>query len=184
MNAAQCKAARQLLYATQADLAKWAKVGLSTLRDFESDRRATSTWTHRAIMNTLERMGVEFIGSTGVRMRGGVAVNPKKLKDVTAIEVDGVGKPVVKKRDVLVWQLIDENTPRDRRLLLCILFEEDDIPFERDEPMIVMGQWWEDKFSKRPKSYWTTDIDQTYGIAWIKEHQPTYWADPQPPKDA
>ena len=73
LTAAQCRAARALLGVTQPELAKNAKLGLSTLVDLEKSRRNISVEAKQAIKKTLERLGVEFIsrngGGEGVRLR-------------------------------------------------------------------------------------------------------------------
>ena len=79
MTPAQCRAARALLDWTQRKLAKMAALGLSTIVDFERDRRAVSESAAAAIRAPLEAAGVEFIddgspslgGGSGVRLRGG-----------------------------------------------------------------------------------------------------------------
>lgn len=72
MTPAQSRAARGLLEMTQQNLAKAAKVGLSTVKDFESGKRAPLPHNLDAIRVTLERAGVEFIpengGGAGVRL--------------------------------------------------------------------------------------------------------------------
>jgi hypothetical protein len=58
---------------TQIELAASAKMGLSTVVDFEKERRQVSTNATKAIQNALEKAGVEFIdengGGPGVRLR-------------------------------------------------------------------------------------------------------------------
>lgn len=77
MSPAQCRAGRALVNMTQADLADRAKVGLSSVRDLETERREVSPAIVSAIMVALERAGVEFIapgkpagrdGGAGVRL--------------------------------------------------------------------------------------------------------------------
>jgi DNA-binding XRE family transcriptional regulator len=69
----QCKAARGLLDLTQGELADAALLGLSTIVDFEKERRQVSTVAIRAIRHALTTRGVEFIdengGGPGVRLR-------------------------------------------------------------------------------------------------------------------
>jgi len=69
----QCKAARALLELTQGDLANAAKLGLSTVVDFEKRRRQVSAVALQAITDALIARGVEFIdengGGPGVRLR-------------------------------------------------------------------------------------------------------------------
>jgi len=69
----QCKAARALLELTQGELADAAMLGLSTIVDFEKQRRQVSVLAIRAIRQALAIRGVEFIdengGGPGVRLR-------------------------------------------------------------------------------------------------------------------
>jgi hypothetical protein len=70
---AQCRAARALLDLTQGDLAGSAQLGLSTVVDFEKNRRQVSQFAIIAIRNALRTAGIEFIeengGGPGVRLR-------------------------------------------------------------------------------------------------------------------
>jgi transcriptional regulator with XRE-family HTH domain len=69
----QCKAARALLDLTQGELADVAMLGLSTIVDFEKERRQVSIVAIQAIRHALATRGVEFIdengGGPGVRLR-------------------------------------------------------------------------------------------------------------------
>jgi DNA-binding transcriptional regulator YiaG len=73
MAPAQCRAARALLDMTQSQLAKAAELGLSTVVDFERERRLVSDEATKTMRSALERFGVEFIdengGGPGVRLR-------------------------------------------------------------------------------------------------------------------
>jgi len=71
MTPAQCRAARALLDWTQPRLAEAAALGLSTVVDFERERRTVSTDTLASIQSALEAAGVEFINGTqpGVRLK-------------------------------------------------------------------------------------------------------------------
>jgi transcriptional regulator with XRE-family HTH domain len=70
---AQCRAARGLIELTQSELADGARLGLSTIVDFERSRRQISEDAIGAIRRALEKFGVEFIdengGGAGVRLR-------------------------------------------------------------------------------------------------------------------
>jgi len=72
MTPAQSKAARALLDMTQTKLADLAGVGLSTVVDFEKERRVVAQPSIDAIRAALEAAGVEFIaengGGAGVRL--------------------------------------------------------------------------------------------------------------------
>ena len=73
MTPAQCRAARALLDYDQASLASEASLGLSTVVDFERERRLVSAKAIAAIRAALEAAGVEFTNGDqpGVRMRRG-----------------------------------------------------------------------------------------------------------------
>jgi transcriptional regulator with XRE-family HTH domain len=67
---AQCRAARALLDWTQPRLAEASTLSLSTIVDFERDRRAVSQQAVGAMRVALEAAGVQFIAENG----GGVGV--------------------------------------------------------------------------------------------------------------
>lgn len=73
MTPAQCRAARALVDWTQPKLAEGAGLGLSTVVDFERERRAVSTEAVAAIRAALESAGVIFLDpngeGAGVRLR-------------------------------------------------------------------------------------------------------------------
>jgi DNA-binding transcriptional regulator YiaG len=73
MRPAQCRAARALLELSQTELADLAGLGLSTVVDFERQRRQVSPEAVEAIQTALGAAGVEFIdengGGAGVRLR-------------------------------------------------------------------------------------------------------------------
>jgi predicted transcriptional regulator len=64
---------RAMLEITQSQLADAAELGLSTVVDFEKQRRQISSEAASAIRFALERAGVQFIdengGGPGVRLR-------------------------------------------------------------------------------------------------------------------
>ena len=60
MTPAQCRAARALLDVTQPELATMAELGLSTVVDFERERRVVSKEAVAAMQNALEQAGVSF----------------------------------------------------------------------------------------------------------------------------
>jgi transcriptional regulator with XRE-family HTH domain len=71
MAPAQCRAARALLNWTQTELAAASSLGLSTVVDFERERRQVSEEAVTAIRTALEKAGVEFTngGEPGVKLR-------------------------------------------------------------------------------------------------------------------
>lgn len=73
MKPAQARAARSLIDWSQTKLAKAAGLGLSTVVDFERERRQVSNDAIAAIRSALIVAGVEFIpengGGPGVRLR-------------------------------------------------------------------------------------------------------------------
>jgi transcriptional regulator with XRE-family HTH domain len=74
MTPGQCRAARALLDLTQSELARAAELGLSTVVDFERQRRSVSGEAIEAIRRALEQGGIEFLdgdGGPGLRLRKG-----------------------------------------------------------------------------------------------------------------
>ena len=73
MTPAQCRAARALLDISQTKLAQMADLGLSTIVDFEKERRQISLDAAFRIRAALERAGIDFIdengGGSGLRLR-------------------------------------------------------------------------------------------------------------------
>ncbi len=73
IRASQARAGRALLEMTQGELAGAAGLVLSTVVDFEKNRRSVSDQAVSAIKSALERAGIEFIdengGGPGVRLR-------------------------------------------------------------------------------------------------------------------
>jgi len=65
MTPAQCRAARALLGITQSQLARAAKLGLSTVVDFEKERRLVSNEAVKAMRSALRRAGIEFMNGDG-----------------------------------------------------------------------------------------------------------------------
>jgi transcriptional regulator with XRE-family HTH domain len=70
MTPRQCRAGRALTGMTQFALARAAKVGLSTVRDYETGRRDVSAEAIARLRAALERAGVEFTNGKrpGVRI--------------------------------------------------------------------------------------------------------------------
>jgi len=71
------------------------------------------------------------------------------------------------------WQPVDENTPRDRDLLLACPARG-----------VLRGRWEDDKYATKPRPYWTNDRERIYGIRATRDDQPTHWMDlpPNPAK--
>jgi len=73
ISSGQCRAARALLNWTQPKLAKTAGLGLSTIVDFERERRSVSPQSIQCLAETLQVAGIEFIaengGGAGVRLK-------------------------------------------------------------------------------------------------------------------
>lgn len=76
MTPSQCRAARALVDMTQPRLAALANLGLSTIVDFERERRAVSDEAVDKIKQALAAAGVEFIDENG----GGAGVRLRKVK--------------------------------------------------------------------------------------------------------
>lgn len=73
MSPAQCRAARALINMNQTALADAAGLGLSTVVDFEKERRVVSDQAIASIQSALEAAGVIFVAENGegpgVRLR-------------------------------------------------------------------------------------------------------------------
>jgi DNA-binding XRE family transcriptional regulator len=73
MTPAQCRAGRALLDMTQTELAEAASLGLSTVVDFEKERRDVSQAAVGKMRRALEMAGIEFLsengGGEGLRVR-------------------------------------------------------------------------------------------------------------------
>jgi DNA-binding transcriptional regulator YiaG len=75
MTPEQCRSARAWLAWSQDDLAKAARVGLSTVKDFESGKRSPIDATQTAMRVVLEREGIGFsfsLGDDGKRCASGI----------------------------------------------------------------------------------------------------------------
>jgi transcriptional regulator with XRE-family HTH domain len=69
MTPAQCRAARALLDITQSQLAREARLGLSTIVDFEKERRIVSDEALNAMQIALQRAGIDFTDEDGEGLR-------------------------------------------------------------------------------------------------------------------
>jgi ribosome-binding protein aMBF1 (putative translation factor) len=70
MSPEQVRAARAWLDWSQADLAKAARVGLSTVKDYEGGNRTPIANNLSAIQGALEGAGVEFVDDPKGKPRG------------------------------------------------------------------------------------------------------------------
>ena len=76
ITASQCRAARGLLDWTQQELADAARIGVATVRLFESEATETRHATLAVIRHAFELAGVEFIDENG----GGPGLRLKKKR--------------------------------------------------------------------------------------------------------
>ena len=67
MSPSQCRGARAVLNMTQPQLATAANVGLSTVVDFERERRSVSDDAVGKMQRALEAAGIQFIAENGGR---------------------------------------------------------------------------------------------------------------------
>lgn len=85
MTPPQCRGARALLNMTQPQLAALADLGLSTIVDFERERRTVSEEAMQKMQRALAEAGVEFIwengGGPGVRLRKSMKSKAKDRGD-------------------------------------------------------------------------------------------------------
>ena len=68
MTPAQCRAARALIKWHQTDLARHARVAVSTIRTFEAERSVPKPVTLELLQRALEQAGIEFLPG-GCRVR-------------------------------------------------------------------------------------------------------------------
>jgi DNA-binding XRE family transcriptional regulator len=68
MTPEQCRAARAWLGWTQVELAKKARVGLSTVIEFEHGYRDTRPLNRAAIQTALEKRGIRFLNGATLGM--------------------------------------------------------------------------------------------------------------------
>jgi transcriptional regulator with XRE-family HTH domain len=78
MTPGQCRAARALLDITQSQLARAAELGLSTIVDFEKERRTVSDEALKAMQSALQRAGIEFTDGDGEGLRLRKARHPRR----------------------------------------------------------------------------------------------------------
>jgi transcriptional regulator with XRE-family HTH domain len=76
ISASQCRAARGLLNWTQQQLADAARIGVATVRLFESEATETRSATLAVVRRAFELAGVEFIDENG----GGPGLRLKKRR--------------------------------------------------------------------------------------------------------
>ncbi len=76
MTPSQCRAARALLDWSQTRLAEAASLGLSTVVDFERERRVVSDSALSGMREALEKAGVIFVEENGE----GAGVRQRKQK--------------------------------------------------------------------------------------------------------
>lgn len=93
MTNSECKAARSLLGMSQGDFARIARVGLSSVVEFETRRRNISSLVAICMQEALEKLGVEFIkisDATGVRLSSEIGnrtigIDARQLKAARAL---------------------------------------------------------------------------------------------------
>lgn len=48
---------------------------------------------------------------------------------------------------------------------------------------IVFGRWDSDRYAKKPRPYWSHDLEPLWGVREARDCQPTRWAPtPEPPQ--
>jgi transcriptional regulator with XRE-family HTH domain len=97
---AQCRAARALLGITQFELAEAAGLGLSTVVDFEKQRRQVSRHAIKAVQDALKRAGVAFNSD-------GVALSSVSTYDNSTKPLPMTGAQLRMARAALNWTVRD-----------------------------------------------------------------------------
>jgi transcriptional regulator with XRE-family HTH domain len=95
LTAAQSRAARALLAWTQQELARRAKVGASTVADFERGQRTPVQNNAEAMRSALEGAGVSFLP-------GGAVIGPRQ-RPVTPNRADGLPMRWIDGTDLIHW---------------------------------------------------------------------------------
>ena len=76
---------------------------------------------------------------------------------------------------MMEWQPI-ETAPRDARV---ILYRPTGLHVAR----VVVGCYRDERYSDRPRPYWTHDLERMEGKLNARAHQPTHWMPlPAPPE--
>lgn len=76
------------------------------------------------------------------------------------------------------WRTIDSAPKNGSRVLLLV-------PNRGNLPKIIGGRWDTNKYTKRPRPYWTNDLESLNGVGHTRSIQPTHWMPlPEPPSDA
>lgn len=71
------------------------------------------------------------------------------------------------------WQPIS-TAPKDKRIILHC-----------PKRGSVFGRWQDDRYAKKPRPYWTNDLERTLSTLWTRDDQPTHWMPlPVPPREA
>jgi transcriptional regulator with XRE-family HTH domain len=108
---AQCRAARALIGLTQAELAARAALGVSTIIDFEKQRRGVSEWGLHAIKSALEKEGLAFSpGGVSVAQPSEIAFAERRAFINNIVEFhphDVLGSQVRAARALLRWNIED-----------------------------------------------------------------------------
>lgn len=74
------------------------------------------------------------------------------------------------------WKDI-ESAPKDKKIVLYY----PSCGFSG--PEIVFGSWLDDRYAKKPRPYWTNDLERYWGVVRCRKYPPTMWMDLEPPKD-
>jgi hypothetical protein len=91
MSPEQCRAARAWLGWTQQVMASYARVGLSTIKEFEKSGRRTIPATLAAMQQTLEKAGVMFISDAEGNATG-IHVSPTSHFPVEEVGLKSPGE--------------------------------------------------------------------------------------------
>jgi transcriptional regulator with XRE-family HTH domain len=100
---AQCRAARALVGITQSELAEAAGLGLSTVVDFEKERRQVSHHAIKAVQDALRRAGVAF-NAAGVALS---SVSSSSTYDNSTKTVPMTNAQIRMARAALNWTVRD-----------------------------------------------------------------------------
>lgn len=91
-----------------------------------------------------------------------LAATPPAYAEALAAVLDGY--------EAMQWRPI-ETAPKDGTRILLYYPASNDLGYDRT----VAGRWDIDRFSSRPKPYWTNDLERMLGVRVLRAFPPSHW---------
>lgn len=100
------------------------------------------------------------------------------LKEASEYLAEAVkGLDVSYSEHTMQWRPI-ETAPKDRRVMLYR-------PTHNNAWLLTVsaGQYDDDRYAKKPRPYWGSDVERVWGVLACRDNPPTHWMPlPEPPK--